>query len=146
MAEATTDPVRLPPGPRLPKLAQGLVMLTARQQAVTALSRRYGSEFTVNVPVLGRTVVISDPALIKDVFATHRDLIVRPGHNLGADHRPRVRPSASTATSTVLGASCSSRRFTASGCVGYEAIVEEEVMNESRELARGPGVRNAASR
>ena len=33
MAEVTTDPVRLPPGPRIPKLLQGLIMLTARHQA-----------------------------------------------------------------------------------------------------------------
>lgn len=129
MAEATTDPVRLPPGPRLPKLVQGLVMLTARQQAVTTLSRRYGSEFTVNVPVLGRTVVISDPALIKDVFATHRDLIVRPGHNLGETIGPG-------STFSLEGEEHLERHrllvppFHGKRVRSYEPIIEEEVMNE----------------
>ncbi|MGD9619451.1 MAG: cytochrome P450 [Mycolicibacterium sp.] len=129
MAEATNDPVRLPPGPRLPKLFQGLVFLTARQGAVAALKRRYGSEFTVNVPVLGRTVIVSDPALIKEIFATHRDLIVRPGHNLGATIGPG-------STFSLEGEAHLERHrllvppFHGKRVRSYEPIIEEEVLNE----------------
>jgi len=44
---------------------------------VAALSRRYGSPLTVNLPVFGRTVVISDPVLLKDLFAANSDLVER---------------------------------------------------------------------
>ena len=62
MGEATTDPVRLPPGPRIPKLIQGIGFVASRDKSIQAVGRRYGSEFTLNLPILGRTLVISDPA------------------------------------------------------------------------------------
>lgn len=85
MATATTDPVRLPPGPRIPKLIQGAAVLAARYGSVAALGRRYGSTFTLQLPVFGETVVISDPVLVKDLFSTSRDLVGRPQNNLGGD-------------------------------------------------------------
>lgn len=85
MATATTEPVRLPPGPRIPKLIQGAAVLTARYGSIAALGRRYGSTFTLNVPVFGETVVISDPVLVKDLFSTSRELIGRPKNNLGGN-------------------------------------------------------------
>ena len=48
MGEATTDPVRLPPGPRIPKAVMGISNLTARHRAVDSIGRRYVSAFTVN--------------------------------------------------------------------------------------------------
>ena len=65
MAKATTEPIRLPPGPRMPKTVQGIAFLTARYEAVAALARRYGSAFTVNLPIFGQTVVISDPSWLR---------------------------------------------------------------------------------
>ena len=47
MAVATTDPVRLPPAPRIPKLLQGVGFVAAREKSVAALARRYGSAFTL---------------------------------------------------------------------------------------------------
>lgn len=85
MATATTDPVRLPPGPRIPKLIQGAAVLAARYGSVAALGRRYGSTFTLQLPVFGETVVISDPVLVKDLFSTSRELVGRPQNNLGGD-------------------------------------------------------------
>jgi cytochrome P450 len=82
MATATTDPVRLPPASRAPKAVQGIAFLTARFRTLTALNRRFGGAFTINIPVLGRTVVISDPQLVRDLFSTSRDLLGRPGVNL----------------------------------------------------------------
>jgi cytochrome P450 len=79
MGEATTDPVRLPPAPRIPKLLQGVGFVVSRNKAVAAVGRRYGSEFTLNLPIFGRSVVLSDPALVKDLFTTSNDLIARAG-------------------------------------------------------------------
>jgi cytochrome P450 len=83
MATATTEPVRLPPLLPVPKAVQGIAFLTARRRVVAALGRRYGGAFTLDLPVLGHTVVISDPILVKDLFSTSRDLMGRPIHNLG---------------------------------------------------------------
>lgn len=133
MAEATTDPVRLPPAVRVPKFLQGLGFLTARHRAVEVLGRRHGSTFTLSLPIFGQTVVISDPALIKDVFTTSSDLVGRtsnlaevfgPGSTFsldGDEHRERRK---------LLVPPFHGKRM-----AGYEHIVEEEVM---REIASWP--------
>jgi len=61
--------ITLPPGPRLPKVILGLWFATARRHMAAHLWKRYGSVFTVNVPVFGRTVMIADPKLAKELFA-----------------------------------------------------------------------------
>ena len=134
MATATTEPVRLPPGPRAPKFVQGAALFIARHGAVAALARRYGNAFTINVPFFGQTVVVSDPMVVKELFSTSRDLIGRPTNNLG----------------DVLGAGSMfsldgdellERRklllppFHGKGMRTYERITEEEVM---REIANWP--------
>jgi cytochrome P450 len=83
MATATTDPVRLPPGPRGPKTIQGLAFLTARQRVIAALSRRYGGAFTVNLLMFGRTVVVGNPLLVMDLFSSGIELLGRPKHTFG---------------------------------------------------------------
>ncbi|MGE2729085.1 cytochrome P450 [Mycolicibacterium vaccae] len=85
MATETSDPVRLPPGPRWPKLVQGAVVLTLRYQSIEALGRKFGPSFTLRLPALGDAVVVSDPTLVKDLFSTSRDLIGRPKQNLGKE-------------------------------------------------------------
>ena len=142
MAVATTDPVRLPPAPRIPKLLQGVGFVAAREKSVAALAKRYGSAFTLRLPIFGETVVVSDPALIKDLFTTNTDLIARagvlgemfgPGSTFsldGAEHRERRK---------LLVPPFHGKRMAA-----YEAIVEEEVMREIGVMARGQGVRDHA--
>ena len=129
MAEATTDPVRLPSGPRLPKSVCGLVFLAARHRGTAAAVRRYGSAFSVDLPIFGEAVVISDRALIKDLFATSADLIGRvssfssilgPGSTFdldGDEHHKRRK---------LLVPPFHGKRMQ-----GYEAIIEEEVMREA---------------
>src|SRR3954469_11791158 len=59
---------RMPPGPPLPKLAQGALGLFASQWGVEMLHRRYGDVFSVTLPVIGRAVVVADPDLVRQVF------------------------------------------------------------------------------
>ncbi|MBV8929752.1 MAG: cytochrome P450 [Mycobacteriaceae bacterium] len=128
MAEATTDPVRLPPAARVPKIVQGLAFVGARHRAVAALGRRYGATFTLNLPIFGETVVISDPAMVKDLFTTSSDLVGRAS-NLGAVLGPG-------STFSLDGAEHRERRkllvppFHGKRMHGYESIVEDEVMRE----------------
>jgi cytochrome P450 len=133
MAIETVEPVKLPPGPRLPKIVQGIAFLSALCEVVAALGRRYGSTITVNLPVYGRTVMISDPVLVKDLFSTSGDLVDRPT-NLGGVFGPG-------STFSLNGAEHLERRrilvpaFHGKRVRSYEHIIEEEVM---REIARWP--------
>ncbi|WP_396933866.1 cytochrome P450 [Mycolicibacterium sp.] len=133
MAQATTDPVRLPPGPRVPKVLIGAAFLTARHRALAAVGRRYGGAFTVDLPVFGETVVISDRALVKELFSTGGDLVHRAS-NLGAVLGPG-------SSFSLDGDEHRERRkllvppFHGKRMVGYEEIVEDEVL---REIATWP--------
>ncbi len=140
MAEGTTDPVRLPPGPRIPTAVMGVAFLAARHRAVASAGRRYGGAFTVNLPVFGETVVMSDPALVKDLFTAGSDLVGRAS-NLGTVLGPG-------STFSLHGDEHRARRkllvppFHGKRMTGYEAIVEEEVM---REVANWPEGREFAT-
>ena len=131
MATATTEPVRLPPGPRIPKIAF-VVLLTALQHRwMLILGRRYGGTFTMNLPYFGKAVFISDPILIKDIWSTSDDLLERPTHLLG----PVFGPGS---TFSLTGKEHLERRrlvlpaFHGKVVRSYEHIVEEEVMKETR--------------
>ena len=128
MGEATTEPVRLPPAPRIPKLLQAIAFVVDRDKAVSAVGRRYGSAFTLNLPIFGHAVVISDPALVKDLFTTSTELVARAG-NLGDVLGPG-------STFSLEGTAHRQRRkllvppFHGKRMQSYEDIVEEEVMRE----------------
>ena len=135
MAVATTDPVRMPPAPRIPKLLQGVGFVAAREKSVAALAKRYGTAFTLRLPIFGETVVVSDPALIKDLFTTNTDLIARagvlgemfgPGSTFsldGAEHRERRK---------LLVPPLHGKRM-----ASYEGIIEEEVLRETASWPEG---------
>jgi cytochrome P450 len=134
MATATTEPVRLPPGPRIPKTVHGIALVIAQHGAVAALARRYGSPFTIKLPIFGQTVVISDPILVKDLFSTSRDLLGRPKNNLGEIFGPG-------SVFSLEGDELLDRRklllppFHGSRMRSYEDVIEEEVI---REIASRP--------
>jgi cytochrome P450 len=128
MAHVTSDPIRLPPGPRIPKLVQGLQFFTSRRASVGGLTRRYGSAVTLNLPIFGKSVLISEPSLVKELFTTGSDLVGR-ATNLGEVLGPG-------STFSLDGDEHRERRkllvppFHGKRMQGYEAIVEEEVMRE----------------
>jgi cytochrome P450 len=133
MAVATTDAVKLPPAPRIPKLLQGVGFVAAREKSVAALAKRYGSAFTLRLPIFGETIVVSDPALIKDLFTTNTDLVARAGV-LGEMFGPG-------STFSLDGTEHRERRkllvppFHGKRMASYEGIIEEEVL---REIATWP--------
>jgi cytochrome P450 len=134
MATLITEPVRLPPGPRVPRIVQGVGLLAAREEVVAALARRYGTAITVNLPIFGRTVVIGDPALVKDLFGMGIDVLGRATHTFGAILGPG-------STWGLDGDELLERRrllappFHGRQVRRYEHIIEEEVM---REVANWP--------
>jgi cytochrome P450 len=135
MAVATTDPVRLPPAPRIPKLLQGVGFVAAREKSAAAMAERYGSAFTLRLPIFGETVVISDPALIKDLFTTNTDLVARAGV-LGEMFGPG-------STFSLDGTTHRERRkllvppFHGKRMASYEGIIEEEVLRETATWPEG---------
>jgi cytochrome P450 len=135
MAVATTDPVRLPPAPPIPKLLQGVGFVAAREKSVAALAKRYGSAFTLRLPIFGETVVVSDPALIKELFTTNSDLIARAGV-LGEMSGPG-------STFSLDGTEHRERRkllvppFHGKRMASYEGIIEEEVLRETASWPEG---------
>ena len=59
----------LPPGPRLPRAVQTLLMWRYPNRFVPACRRRYGKIFTTYAAPVGTLVYLADPADIKTVFA-----------------------------------------------------------------------------
>jgi cytochrome P450 family 135 len=60
--------VALPPGPRLPRLAQAALVTASPYAWMVRRRERYGDVFSSHFPFFGRIVYVADPALIKEVF------------------------------------------------------------------------------
>ena len=75
--------IKLPPGPTTPRAIQGAITIAARQRAMYRLRDRYGSAFTVQLPIFGQAVVISDPAEVKQLFTTPYEIADNHEMNLG---------------------------------------------------------------
>ncbi|WP_205695620.1 cytochrome P450 [Conexibacter sp. SYSU D00693] len=71
-APATTS---LPRGPRLPVPVQTLAMLARQRPWLERARRRYGSAFRIGIAGLGDVVIVSDPALVKQVFRAPADVL-----------------------------------------------------------------------
>ena len=65
---STAAEFRLPPGPRSPRALQGAAFAISNRRLMFALHRRHGEAFTTYVPGFGRTVVVTNPTLVKQVF------------------------------------------------------------------------------
>jgi cytochrome P450 len=132
----TADAPRLPPATRLPAAVQSIAMLVARRRTLAALRRRHGTAFRMRVPPFGNVVVVSDPALVKQVFTTKPDVAGNPEPNLGRvlgdgsifnlDGEPHRRRR------KLLTPPFHGRRLRA-----YEGIVEEEARREAATWPEG---------
>jgi cytochrome P450 len=80
----TSTPNRLNPPPvRLPKLVQGLGFAFFRRKAMRHWIKRHGHTFEINIPFFGRSVVVSDPALVRSVCTASIEELVNIQPNLG---------------------------------------------------------------
>lgn len=128
--------VRLPPTPPVPRLIQGLGFTTSRKWTVAQIVRRCGDVFTLQLPVFGRTVIVADPALAKELFMANTEDVGNIQPNLsrvlgsgsvfaldGADHRRRRR--------------LLTPPFHGKSIRNYEAIFEEETLREAQNWPEG---------
>jgi cytochrome P450 len=77
-------PQRLsPPQVRSPKLVAGVGFAVWRRAAMRKWIKRYGRLFEINVPFFGRTVVVSEPALVRSVSTAGTEVLVNVQPNLG---------------------------------------------------------------
>ncbi|MEV6643859.1 cytochrome P450 [Amycolatopsis sp. NPDC051371] len=129
-----TSAVTLPPGPTAPRVVQGAYALTQPLRGMRRLKERYGDTFTVNVPIFGHAVVISDPGEIKQLFTSGPDLVdnleVNLGRVLGPHSMFALSGDEHKRQRKLLVPPFHGRRLAA-----YERIVEEETV---RELASWP--------
>ena len=135
-------PTRWSPAPvRSPKLAQGLAFAVLRRKAMRHWITRHGRIYEINVPFFGRSVVISDPALVKSVCTASALELVNvqpnlgnwfgPGSTFGLDgsrHRDRRRLLAPV--------------FHGQSLVTYERVIEDETLRECASWPDGESFRS----
>jgi cytochrome P450 len=73
----------LPPGPSAPRLVQAVAALTKPGRGFRQARAKYGDAFTMNSPMFGRALVISDAAEIKQLFQAGSDIADNVEPNLG---------------------------------------------------------------
>ena len=133
----TLTPNRLNPPPvRLPKLVQGVAFAFFRRKAMRSWIKRHGHVFEINVPFFGRSVVVSDPAVVRSVCTASPEQLanVQPnlsnlfgsGSSFGLDgirHRDRRRLLAPA--------------FHGQSLKSYEKVIEDETLRESANWPEG---------
>jgi cytochrome P450 len=124
-----------PPGPRLPKPLTLAGFFLFREQMLSRLHRRYGDAFSIDLPLFGPSVILSNPEYVKRLFQAKPDEIafgersplgkvLGPGSLFsleGAEHLAERR--------LILPA------FHGERMKSYEGIIEEETL---REMASWP--------
>ncbi|MBE1550529.1 hypothetical protein GGC64_004569 [Mycobacterium sp. OAS707] len=127
--DASMTAVKLPPGPRLPRTVQGALASTNRRIALQMLRRVYGSAFTIDLPIFGRLVVLSDPNDIRQLFKAAPHLVDTTDANLGRVMGPNsmfaMMGDRHRARRKLLTPSFNGRRLAA-----YESIIEREAAQE----------------
>src|SRR6202011_4111623 len=133
----TSAPNRLNPPPvRVPKLVQGIGFAFFRRRAMRNWIKRHGHIFEINVPFFGRSVVVSDPALVRSVCTASAEQLSNvqpnlgnlfgPGSVFGLDgcrHRDRRRLLAPA--------------FHGQCLKNYEKVIEDETLRESANWPEG---------
>ncbi len=123
-------PVKLPPSTRMPKPLQAIAFVLARRRVIHMRSRQHGAAYTVHLPVFGRSVIVTDPALAKQVFTTSPE-------DLGNIQPNLSRLFGKGSVFALEGEEHKRRRklltppFHGKAMRNYEQIVEEETLRET---------------
>src|SRR6201996_8844045 len=127
----TTDTreYRLPPGPKTPKLWNGIAFLVARNAMIKRLQKRYGDSVLIAMPGFGQMVLVTTPELVKQVYTAKPDVlhagknplgeILGPGSLFSMDEERHLRER------RMLLPPFHGKRMRS-----YEAIIEEEALRE----------------
>jgi cytochrome P450 family 138 len=115
-----------------------------RRRMMRTAKARYGPVFAINVPFFGRTVVVTDPALVRRVFLASTDELINVQPNLsrvfgpgsvfaldGVEHRKRRKLLAPP--------------FHGQSIKNYEKVIEEETLRESANWPQGKEFRTLES-
>lgn len=134
--QAPSTPGKTPPVLRLPKPVQGVLLSGFRRWFQRTALRRFGPVFAINVPFFGRSVVVSDPALARQVFLASTDDLINVQPNLsrifgpgsvfaldGKEHRARRKLLAPP--------------FHGQSIKNYEKVIEEETLRETASWPEG---------
>jgi cytochrome P450 family 138 len=81
--ELSTPTSLNPPQVRSPKLLQGVRFAFFRRRSMRYWIKRHGRIFEINVPFFGRSVVVSDPALVRSVCTAGVEQMINVQPNLG---------------------------------------------------------------
>ncbi|WP_082109740.1 cytochrome P450 [Mycobacterium sp. UM_Kg1] len=71
-----------PPSVHLPKLMQGVGFAFFRRRVMRHWAARHGQVYEINIPFFGRTVVVSEPALVRTVCTASTEQLVNVRPNL----------------------------------------------------------------
>jgi cytochrome P450 family 138 len=132
----TTAAYRLPPGPKTPKLVNGISFLFARNAFVRRLTARYGDALTMEMPGFGKMVLVSRPDLVKQVYTAKPDVlhggknplgeILGPGSLFSMDEEAHLRERRMLLPP-----------FHGERMRSYESIIEEEALRGMASWADG---------
>jgi cytochrome P450 family 138 len=134
--KTATTPGKMPPVVRLPKPVQGVLLSGFRRWFLRNAVKRYGPVFAINVPFFGRSVVVTDPTLMRQVFLASTDDLMNVQPNLsrifgpgsvfaldGKEHRARRKLLAPP--------------FHGQSIKNYEKVIEEETLRETATWPEG---------
>ena len=136
-ATGNAAPVNLPPTSAHSETAsKRRLRRVADRASSTRLRRKHGDVFRLDLPVFGRTVIVADPLLAKQLFTANTDDVGNIQPNLsrvlgpgsvfaldGADHKRRRR--------------LLTPPFHGKSVKNYETIFEEETLRESANWPEG---------
>jgi len=135
-APSADQPIKIPPALGAPKVVQGLAFASFRRLMLTKAYQRNGRVIELNLPFFGRTVLVSDPGLIRTVFMASTDDLTNVKPNLSrlfgpgsvfaldrGEHRARRKLLAPP--------------FNGQSIKNYEKVIEEETLRESANWPQG---------
>jgi cytochrome P450 family 138 len=129
MTTIHTGEYRLPPGPKTPKLFNGIAFLVARNAMVQRLQKKYGDAISIEMPGFGQIVIVATPELVKQVYTAKPDIlhagknplgeVLGPGSLFSMDEDRHLRERRMLLPP-----------FHGERMRSYEAIIEEEALRE----------------